>query len=612
MENEINEQPFIQECQQLIQEGQWTKALVLLEQNMNSEPINFQSYYLKGSIFLLQGKQLKAIESFIESLNLHPNHLESLKKLAQSYFRLGNYEKAFKVYTKILSLEPQNSRTINQWLLCLRQVKLNFHLINDLNLLTLLSTLKHCFRDPDINKQYLQPICMFILKSTAFWTFYINNPNHQNLMKSHFFNRWMSHPLLNPLLKHVLITDISFEKLLIALRAQILCNIDNLTPEPSLLKFIGALAYQCFNNEFVYPLSFQEKQKLQHLSNSPLSVLIKALYEKLDAQDFNHQHENDNFIELRKQQIDNQELEMNYRKSLRSMTPIKDGTSSEVKAQYETNPYPRWFSFQRNDSLPFPQALSLILPDFTPPFFADEPPFQALIAGCGTGYHACLVASKYQNIEVSAMDLSATSLAYGQRKAQEYGLDNIQFFTGDILELSPRPLYHLIESVGVLHHLKEPLNGWTCLINCLKRGGIMKIGLYSSKGRHFVPLIRRYIQDNNLKPTPENIRELRIQLESHPHYNDILKSPDFYSLSGCRDLFFHVQETMFNLEEIDEFLDDSGLEFLGFEFENPIQINLYKKTYPNQPFNRLKNWASLEKQYPSIFASLYQFWCQKI
>ena len=40
---------------------------------------------------------------------------------------------------------------------------------------------------------------------------------------------------------------------------------------------------------------------------------------------------------------------------------------------------------------------------------------------------------------------------------------------------------------------------------------------------------------------------------------------DFYSLSGCRDLLFHVQEHRLNLPEIAAFIADAGLAFLGFD-----------------------------------------------
>jgi 2-polyprenyl-3-methyl-5-hydroxy-6-metoxy-1,4-benzoquinol methylase len=45
------------------------------------------------------------------------------------------------------------------------------------------------------------------------------------------------------------------------------------------------------------------------------------------------------------------------------------------------------------------------------------------------------------------------------------GLENIEFAQADILELgSLGRSFDIIESVGVLHHLHDPLEGWRVLL----------------------------------------------------------------------------------------------------------------------------------------------------
>ena len=49
----------------------------------------------------------------------------------------------------------------------------------------------------------------------------------------------------------------------------------------------------------------------------------------------------------------------------------------------------------------------------------------------------------------------------------------------DILDLGKlKKQFDIIESAGVLHHMKDPMAGWQVLTDRLKLGGLMKIGLY--------------------------------------------------------------------------------------------------------------------------------------
>ena len=105
---------------------------------------------------------------------------------------------------------------------------------------------------------------------------------------------------------------------------------------------------------------------------------------------------------------------------------------------------------------------------------------QILVAGCGTGQHALVTASRFKNSHITAIDLSLNSLAYAKRKTDEFGITNIDYLQADILDLGMLgKQFDVIESAGVLHHMAEPLAGWKVLTDCLKPGGLMKIGLYS-------------------------------------------------------------------------------------------------------------------------------------
>jgi hypothetical protein len=92
----------------------------------------------------------------------------------------------------------------------------------------------------------------------------------------------------------------------------------------------------------------------------------------------------------------------------------------------------------------------------------------------------------------------------------------------------------------------------------------------------------------------------------------ICKGSDFYSLSTCRDLLFHVQEHRFTIPQIGEALNALDLKFLGFDIKDQSTMKRFKEIYPNKnDLTSLGLWHEFEEQYPDTFAGMYQFWCQK-
>ena len=57
-----------------------------------------------------------------------------------------------------------------------------------------------------------------------------------------------------------------------------------------------------------------------------------------------------------------------------------------------------------------------------------------LIAGCGTGRHSIETATRFKSSKDLAIDLSLASLAYAQRKTEEFRIENIKYMQADILD----------------------------------------------------------------------------------------------------------------------------------------------------------------------------------
>src|SRR5262249_34743518 len=149
----------------------------------------------------------------------------------------------------------------------------------------------------------------------------------------------------------------------------------------------------------------------------------------------------------------------------------------------------------------------------------------------------------------------------------------------------------MIDCVGVLHHLADPVAGWRALLARLRPGGVMRIGLYSFAAREPVRDAWRYIKERGLEPTAADIRRFRQEVFAHLRREHALPLRfvsvawliDFYTLSMCRDLAFHVRETQFAIRDIFRTIAGLDLDLLGFFFSNPSTTRAYLERFPDDP-----------------------------
>jgi hypothetical protein len=87
---------------------------------------------------------------------------------------------------------------------------------------------------------------------------------------------------------------------------------------------------------------------------------------------------------------------------------------------------------------------------------------------------------------------------------------------------------------------------------------------------------------------------------------------DFYDLDGCRDMFFHVHEREFALADLAGMIAAQGLDFLGFDLEDPATAQAYGREHPEDAaMTDLVCWAEFEDAHPEAFIGMYNFWCRK-
>jgi 2-polyprenyl-3-methyl-5-hydroxy-6-metoxy-1,4-benzoquinol methylase len=315
------------------------------------------------------------------------------------------------------------------------------------------------------------------------------------------------------------------------------------------------------------------------------------------------------------QQIRNPAEEQRLRDTIPKLTTIDDDVSVSVQRQYEENPYPQWVK-----AAPASRATAIdtrLRGQFPFSNFRNlgKDTLDVLVAGCGTGQQLIDVAQRIAGARVLAIDLSMPSLCYAKRQLESLGLHDVEYGQADILKLGElHRRFDIVDCGGVLHHLGDPLAGWRVLVSLLRRDGLMRVALYSELARRHIVAARDLVAERGYGRDADGIRKFRQDVIALPNDNLVrlvAKSPDFFSVSDCRDLVFHVQEHRFTLPQIKDFLVASNLEFLGFELDLPA-LNKYGARFPeDRARTDLDRWHAFEQANPWTFGGMYQFWVQK-
>ena len=587
------------------------------------DPNKVEAYNNLGNSLRENNEYKDAIINLKKAILINSKYAPAFNNLGLALKETGDYQEAEKVLRKAILLNPNSFEAKLNWCDLMNGI-IFFKPMPEINILicNLLDS-RNIVRARKLAKTSISlikndPIFLDISKRILKNPISINNIVDDICKLS----------LLVKFMVQSTITDIQIENLLKTIRHEILKNILEIKKNNNLKKFITSLSQHCFLNEYLYGETPDERNILNRLeisieknlaNNINLDIIELAClasyrplknYKWIDK--ISNNPEYDEILQI---QIFDLKKEQELSKNIPTLNKIKDPISSKVMDQYEANPYPRWFSlskFLNSKSIKeMTNDLNLKIVD-KQIHTVDKP--KILIAGCGTGQHSIETASRFKDCEVLAIDLSLPSLSYAKRMSEKFSIDNIKYMQADILDLNMlNSKFDIIESVGVLHHMLDPIVGWKILVDNLNSGGLIKIGLYSKYARKHISNIRNEILGPKQGYNNYELIEYRNNLiKSNLEYNSkIFLSSDFYSLSEFRDLLFHVQEHTFTLEEIIKHLETMNLNFCGFENDRPLR--LYKKEHIE--YDNLYNlnlWRDFEIKNPDIFTGMYQFWCQKI
>jgi SAM-dependent methyltransferase/tetratricopeptide (TPR) repeat protein len=607
------------------QAGAFDKAERAYRQILTLIPTHAEAHSRLGAVMIAQGNISEAVWHMERAVELRPNLFENYANLAQAYTWSGQRDRAVAASCRALELfESPQTRTL--FAQCVARARFT----NDSGKFR--KHLQRALKESWLRPRELTAACISLIKSDSTVSDGISRVNcawPERLSADQLFGRseiaaFAQDQLLCALLECDPVTDIGLERLLTNIRYAMLASLaaDKGSKEEGskeeLLNFLCSLARQCFINEYVFSITPDEAEQAGQLRTTLEQILAKGepcsplwlamvgayfpLHSLANAEGLLDRPWPQAVVDLLVQQIQEPAQERSLATTIPAITSIDSEVSRAVRKQYEQNPYPRWVKALAPGHPAFPRRP------------ASGRPFDALIAGCGTGLSTIEFALQASNAHILAIDLSLASLSYAKRMAQKFQLTNVEFGQADIMQLaSIGRQFDFIDATGVLHHLADPWAGWRILQSLLRPGSSMQVGLYSKLARRHIAASRALIAQRSDQPTIEDIRQCREQIiaSQDPLFRLISEGGDFYTISECRDLLFHVQEHGITLPEIKAFLGDSGLQFAEF-FVDPTIRDAFLKRYPGPAaLSNLDCWHAFETDFPNTFAAMYQFSVRK-
>jgi len=649
----------------LIELNRFEEARQCLDRAIALNPESPQGHLWLGDLHVARGDNAGSLEHFVRAMELNPDDTVAHYSFGAALMMMGNFRAVMEYYEKFLQIQPEFVHGYNLLGRAYSQAGYPEAAVDAVRrglamketpqgkslLAECLSNLETC--GPDLREMLIravsepwlrprmlarhcislvlknQEIAACISRAEAAWP---GRTAADEFFGSAGLEAMGRDRLLLVYLENSRVIGLQIEKFITALRFALLDKAISMPADTDeyALALCCAVARQCFVSEYAFIHTGDEFAKVARLRDSLLAtvntdapvsafqVAVLAAYiplnslpglEKLSTQSWSQP-----FEALLTQQIREPTKEYQLRTTIPAITPINDAISTAVRDQYEHNPYPRWvaahsagiqISINEYIRSQFPMA------DFRR--LAPEVPLQVLAAGCGTG-QALVDGYRFAGAQTLAVDLSLSSLSYAKRKLQEMNLPDVELAQADILELgSLNRTFDFINSAGVLHHLRDPIAGLRVLLSLLKPDGFMQLALYSELGRVNYVAAQKLIVERGYGSSSDEIRRFRRDLIASaetPMRTGVLACPDFYSISECRDLLFHVQEHRMTIPQLKAIFEAHNLRFIGFNVEPRIRT-AYTQRFPEDArLDNLDNWHVFEQENPRTFVGMYSFWVQ--
>jgi len=261
-----------------------------------------------------------------------------------------------------------------------------------------------------------------------------------------------------------------------------------------------------------------------------------------------------------------------------------------------------------------------------PPLPADQSHhrWRILDAGCGTGVSTDYLCHLNPGSRVLAVDISAGTLEVAQERCRRSGaaaqVEELRIEQRSLLDLGGEGPFDYINSVGVLHHLKQPEAGLASLADRLAPGGLLHLFLYADGGRWEIQRTQQALQLLGVGTGSDGLQLGRELLATLPENNRLRRhheqrwALDTAADANFADMYLHPQECSYNLARLLRFVAGSGLQFAGFsnpEVWDPARLLQGELLQRARALPDLERWTLVETLDPDI-SHLEFFLCQGV
>ena len=245
--------------------------------------------------------------------------------------------------------------------------------------------------------------------------------------------------------------------------------------------------------------------------------------------------------------------------------------SEKVQALYDKYPYPPREPCEALDPyVDYVRSFSRVRPGLRPTF---------LDAGCGTGSVVLGAALFQKHWAVYGCDFNEKSLQILNRDVEELGLTNVTTRQVDLLSLpddfGPAEGFDVIFCTGVIHHTPDPLQVLKSLANRLAPQGVLRLMVYSAKGRADLYRFARAIQQVEawqgapLEARVEAARTLMTEMQSRgaiegfapPSLRGPFEGSHLVDSSEFADRYLHPHDSPYTLDLLRKHIEKAGLTF---------------------------------------------------
>ena len=248
--------------------------------------------------------------------------------------------------------------------------------------------------------------------------------------------------------------------------------------------------------------------------------------------------------------------------------------------------------------------------------------WRILDAGCGTGVSTDYLCHLNPGSAVLAVDISAGALEVARQRTRRSGaaaqVEELRIEQRSLLDLACEGPFDYINSVGVLHHLREPEQGLGALAGLLRPGGLVHLFLYADGGRWEIHRTQRALALLGAGTDEAGLHLGRQLLAQLPETNRLRRhheqrwALDTAADANFADMYLHPQETSYNIERLLAFVATAGLEFAGFsnpEVWSPARLLQGELLERAQNLSPRQQWSLVEGLDPDI--SHFEFFLSK-